>query len=285
MVRQGCGQDQNRIGLRMTKIPMSGFFVDDRSHLFAIRKRAALLTLGQRPETYSIPLQCGELAPTLEELSGILGFGVRIRGRHDSEIHLGKLRWEFTGVPHRAEKMMGGRALQVSISVGDAEGVGRHVPNLGDRGAFFYEDTVPPQALLIDKEWREQERERIQDAHEWAMIEDEPEVFREEVDLTIDHGPLLDCEIYSLRTFPMYLFREFLFVDRSKGRAHMSVVWATRWLDYLERVAWGPTIVGWLHHHLCSVVREARYMGGFVRSSSRSESGSTSPFLALFPVA
>ncbi|ERN12214.1 hypothetical protein AMTR_s00034p00188100 [Amborella trichopoda] len=94
------------------------------------------------------------------------------------------------------------------------------------------------------------------------MIEDELEVFWGEVDLTIDHGPLSDSEIYSLRAFLAYLFGKFLFVDRSKGRAHLSMVWATRRLDYLERVAWGPTIVGWLHHHLCSVVGGAHYLGG-----------------------
>ncbi|ERM98531.1 hypothetical protein AMTR_s00113p00105950 [Amborella trichopoda] len=42
----------------------------------------------------------------------------KIRGRHDSEIHIKKLRWEFTRVPHRAERMMGGRAPQFSVSVG-----------------------------------------------------------------------------------------------------------------------------------------------------------------------
>ncbi|ERN11859.1 hypothetical protein AMTR_s00020p00125080 [Amborella trichopoda] len=43
----------------------------------------------------------------------------KIRGRHDSEIHLGKLRWEFTGVPHCAERMMiGGCAPHVSVSMG-----------------------------------------------------------------------------------------------------------------------------------------------------------------------
>ncbi|ERN16690.1 hypothetical protein AMTR_s00051p00205990 [Amborella trichopoda] len=95
------------------------------------------------------------------------------------------------------------------------------------------------------------------------MIEDEQEVFREEVDLSIDRGPLSNSEIYSLWAFLAYLFREFLFVDRSKGRAHLSVVWATKRLDYLKRVAWGLVIVGWLHHHLCSVAKGARYLGGF----------------------
>ncbi|ERM95451.1 hypothetical protein AMTR_s00008p00255660 [Amborella trichopoda] len=69
------------------------------------------------------------------------------------------------------------------------------------------------------------------------MIEDEPEEFQEEVDLTIVHGPLLDSEIYSLRAF-------------------------LKRLDYLERVAWGPAIMGWLHDHLCSVARGACYFGG-----------------------
>ncbi|ERN18201.1 hypothetical protein AMTR_s00054p00218090 [Amborella trichopoda] len=143
----------------------------------------------------------------------------KIRGRHDSEINLGKLRWEFTGVPYRAERMIGGRAPCVSIFVGgrqshrgkapveedgagvsesvegesshplhegaarssgDVEGVGRDTLDLGDGSTFFYEDTVPPQVLLADEELREQERERICDAYEWAMIEDEIEVFRQE---------------------------------------------------------------------------------------------------------
>ncbi|ERN16687.1 hypothetical protein AMTR_s00051p00205240 [Amborella trichopoda] len=69
------------------------------------------------------------------------------------------------------------------------------------------------------------------------MIKDEPEVFREEVDLTTDPGPLLDSEIYSLCSF--CLFGEFLFVDRSKGQAHLSMVWGAKRLAYLERVAWG----------------------------------------------
>ncbi|ERN04674.1 hypothetical protein AMTR_s00076p00121030 [Amborella trichopoda] len=94
------------------------------------------------------------------------------------------------------------------------------------------------------------------------MIEDELEVFRQEVDLTIDHGPLSDSEIHSLQAFLVYLFGEFLFADRYKGRAHLSVIWMTRQLDYLERVAWGLAIVGLLHHHLCSVARGASYLGG-----------------------
>ncbi|ERN16613.1 hypothetical protein AMTR_s00051p00034040 [Amborella trichopoda] len=119
----------------------------------------------------------------------------KIKGRHDSEIHLGKLRWEFTRVPHRAERMIGGCAPHVSgyvgrrpshrgkalveedgVGVRDAEGVGCDTPDLGDGSAFFNEDTVPSQVLLTDEEWQEQ-RERIQDAHERAMIEDELEVW------------------------------------------------------------------------------------------------------------
>ncbi|ERM93738.1 hypothetical protein AMTR_s00004p00260860 [Amborella trichopoda] len=147
-------------------------------------------------------------------------------------------------------------------SSGDAKGVGRDTPNLGDGSSFFDEDTVPPHVSLTDEEWQGQERERIRDMHEQAMIEDKLKVFREEVDLTIDHGPLSDSEIYSLRAFLAYLFGEFLFVDRSKGRAHLSVVWATRHLYYLERLAWGPVIMGWLHYHLCGVAKGARYLGG-----------------------
>ncbi|ERN08838.1 hypothetical protein AMTR_s00015p00058540 [Amborella trichopoda] len=280
-----------------------GFFVECRSHLFAICKWVELLTPGQRLETCSIPLRFSKLTPTLEDVTLILGvrsegepflsipprmstsyasdckelLGIpfeEIRGRHDSKIHLGKLRWEFTGVPHRLERMIGGHA---PVSVGrrpshrekapveeddargesshpstggaarssrDAEGVGRDTPYLGDESAFFDEDTVPPLVLLTDEEWREQERERIRDAHELAMIEDELEVFRQEVDLTIDHGPLSDSEIHSMWAVLVCLFREFLFVGRFKGLAHLSVVWATRQLDYLERVAWGPVIVG-----------------------------------------
>ncbi|ERN10451.1 hypothetical protein AMTR_s00026p00231340 [Amborella trichopoda] len=115
----------------------------------------------------------------------------KIRGRHDSEIHLGKLRWEFIGVAHLARRMMGGRAPQgessypssrgVARSSGDEEGVGCDIPNLGDGSTFFDEDAVPPQTSLTDEEWREQERERIRDAHEQAMIEDEQEVFPEEI--------------------------------------------------------------------------------------------------------
>ncbi|ERN04717.1 hypothetical protein AMTR_s00076p00192250 [Amborella trichopoda] len=108
-------------------------------------------------------------------------------------------------------------------SSGDVEGVGRDIPDLGDGSTFFDEDTVPPQTSLTDEEWREQERERIWDAHERTMNEDEPEMFQEEVDLTIDHGPLSNSEIYSLWAFLAYLFGEFLFVHRSKGRAHLSV--------------------------------------------------------------
>ncbi|ERN11895.1 hypothetical protein AMTR_s00020p00202690 [Amborella trichopoda] len=88
------------------------------------------------------------------------------------------------------------------------------------------------------------------------------EVFRQEVDLTIDHGPLSDSEIYSLRAFLAYLFGEFLFVDQSKGRAHLSVVRATGQLDYLEQVAWGLVIMSELHYHVCSVARGARFLGG-----------------------
>ncbi|ERN16548.1 hypothetical protein AMTR_s00031p00150190 [Amborella trichopoda] len=214
----------------------------------------------ERPETCSIPLRCGELTPAPEEVTQILGvqsvgepflsipsgmstiyasdckelLGIpfeKIRGRHDSEIHLQKIRWEFTGVPHRVERRMGGRAPQVSVSVGrrpshkgkapveedgvgvsesvqgesshpsskcvarssrDAEGVVCDTPDLGDASTFYYEDTVPRQVSLTDDEW------------------------------------------------------EFLFVDRFKGQAHLSVVWVTRRLDYMERVAWGP-VIAWEH--------------------------------------
>ncbi|ERN03612.1 hypothetical protein AMTR_s00042p00211290 [Amborella trichopoda] len=40
------------------------------------------------------------------------------------------------------------------------------------------------------------------------------------------------------------------------------MVWAAKDLDFLERVAWGWAIVGWLHHHLCGVAKGARYLGG-----------------------
>ncbi|ERM93883.1 hypothetical protein AMTR_s00139p00081730 [Amborella trichopoda] len=201
-----------------------GFFVDCRSPLFAIRKWAALLTPGQRQalaqigfweiyrirpfsldralimelslryrsETCSILLRCSEVAPTLADVTRILGarsegesflsippgmstsyasdykelFGIpfeKIKGRHDSEIHLGKLRWEFTGVPHCAERMIGGRAPPISIFLGrrpsrwgkglmEEDGVGgmqrefgRDTPYLSDGSTFFDEDTVPPQ--------------------------------------------------------------------------------------------------------------------------------------------
>ncbi|ERN12074.1 hypothetical protein AMTR_s00035p00192740 [Amborella trichopoda] len=87
----------------------------------------------------------------------------KIKGRHDSEIHLGKLRWDFTGVPHLTERMMGGRAPQgesshpssrgAARSSGDAEQVERDIPYLCDGSAFFYVDTAPPQALLTDEDW------------------------------------------------------------------------------------------------------------------------------------
>ncbi|ERN12240.1 hypothetical protein AMTR_s00034p00218780 [Amborella trichopoda] len=186
----------------------------------------------------------------------------KIRGRHDSKISLGKIRWEFTGVSHRAERMIGGRASRVSVSVsrrpshrgkapmeedaaevsesvqgesshpstegaarssGDAEVAGHDTPDLGYRSALFDEDMVSPQVSLTDEEWREQEREGIWDAHEWAM-KDESKVFREGVDLTIDHGPLSDM--------------------------------------------WPEKPTTW----------------GVVRSSSRSGHGSTSSFLTRFPV-
>ncbi|ERM97838.1 hypothetical protein AMTR_s00118p00101010, partial [Amborella trichopoda] len=173
----------------------------------------------------------------------------KFRGRHDSEIHLGKQWWEFTGVPHHAKRMIGGRAPHVSVSVGrrpshrgkatveedgpgvsesvqresshpstggagrssgDAERVEHDTPNLGDGSAFSDEDTVPPQLYLTDEEWREQERERIRDAHERAMIEDE------------------------------------LKAVRLLGASGM-----------------GPAIVDWLHHHLCSVARGACFLGGY----------------------
>ncbi|ERM98767.1 hypothetical protein AMTR_s00082p00164090 [Amborella trichopoda] len=86
------------------------------------------LCLRYRLEACSIPLRCGEpllsippgmstsYASDCKELLGIPF--EKVRGRHDSEIHLGKLRWEFTGVPHCAKRMMGGRAPQDSVSVG-----------------------------------------------------------------------------------------------------------------------------------------------------------------------
>ncbi|ERN11858.1 hypothetical protein AMTR_s00020p00124950 [Amborella trichopoda] len=82
------------------------------------------------------------------------------------------------------------------------------------------------------------------------MIEDKLEAFRQEVDLIIDHGPLSNSEIYSLRAILAYLFGEFLFVDRSKGRAHLSMVWTTRQLDYLEGLFNLPSGLGvGAHHH------------------------------------
>ncbi|ERN10447.1 hypothetical protein AMTR_s00026p00224190 [Amborella trichopoda] len=128
-------------------------------------------------------------ASDYKDLLGILF--EKIWGRHELEINLGKLRWEFTVVPHHAERMMGG---WVSVTVGrrlshkgktpmeeddadasdseqgesshpssrgatrsseDAEGVGRNISDLGDGSAVFDEDTVPPQAWLTDEEWQE----------------------------------------------------------------------------------------------------------------------------------
>ncbi|ERM93759.1 hypothetical protein AMTR_s00004p00269090 [Amborella trichopoda] len=69
------------------------------------------------------------------------------------------------------------------------------------------------------------------------MIEDEPEVLRQEVDLTIDHGPLSDDERCSLQAFLVYLFREFLFPDQSKGRAHLLVIdWTPMRVDPIPPV-------------------------------------------------
>ncbi|ERM97702.1 hypothetical protein AMTR_s00121p00041020 [Amborella trichopoda] len=152
--------------------------------------------------------------------------------------------------------MIGGHAPHISVSVGRRPSHGGKAPVEDDSAG------VSESVQGVAEEWRQQERERIRDAHERTMIEDEQEVFQEEVDLTIDHGPLSDSEIYSLQSFLAYLFEEFLFVDRLKGRAHLSMVWVTKQLDYLERVAWGPAIVGWLHYHLCSVGRGAHYLGG-----------------------
>ncbi|ERM96818.1 hypothetical protein AMTR_s00128p00058460, partial [Amborella trichopoda] len=145
------------------------------------------LCLRYRSETCSIPLRCGNLAPTLEDVTQILG--VRSEGepffsippgmstsyasncKELLEIRLEKLRWEFTEVPHRAERMMGGRASQVSALVeedgagesesvqgefshplsrcaaqssGDAERDGCDIPDLGNGSTFFDEDTMPP---------------------------------------------------------------------------------------------------------------------------------------------
>ncbi|ERN10455.1 hypothetical protein AMTR_s00026p00235040 [Amborella trichopoda] len=145
----------------------NGFYVECRSHLFAIRKWAELLTpeqrqalariglwevcrirpfsldcaliselfLRYRPKTDSNPLRCGELAPTLEDVTRIFGIppkssisyasyyngllGVpykNIKGRRESEIRLGKLRLEFTRVLHCAEGMMGRHAPHILIS-------------------------------------------------------------------------------------------------------------------------------------------------------------------------
>ncbi|ERN10463.1 hypothetical protein AMTR_s00026p00249050 [Amborella trichopoda] len=160
------------------------------------------LCLRYRLDTCSIPLRCGELAPTLEDVTRILEvrsegrpflsiplgmftsyaadykelLDIRLektRERHDSKIHLGKLRWEFTGVAHCVERMIGGGAPRVSASMGkrpshkgrppygggwcwgDAEGVGRDTSDLGDGSAFFDEDTVPPQVSLTNEEWKD----------------------------------------------------------------------------------------------------------------------------------
>ncbi|ERN18495.1 hypothetical protein AMTR_s00192p00040340 [Amborella trichopoda] len=240
------------------------------SPLFAIRKWAELLTLGQRqalawislwevfrirpfsfycalitelclrykPETGSIPLRCVERALTLEDVTRILGvrseglsillkssisyasdfkelLGIpfeKIKGRSESDIQLGKLRWDFTHVPRSAEGMTSGRAPHISISVASRpshkEGVGCDIPELDDIDI----DVVPPPVLLFDEEWREKEKERIREVHERAMIEDEPEVFHQELDLTINHWPLSDDERYSLRSFLTYLFGELCFM-------------------------------------------------------------------------
>ncbi|ERN12943.1 hypothetical protein AMTR_s00050p00224980 [Amborella trichopoda] len=143
----------------------------------------------------------------------------KIRGRHDLEIQFGKLWWEFTGIPHSAERMIGGRAPHISVSVEvmlDHQGIQKELSAILLILVMGDEDTVPPQIVRY-----------------------------------------IPYET-SLHT----CLGIFLFVDRSKGRAHLSVVWATRQLDYLERVAWGPAVVGWLHYHLCSVARGACYLGG-----------------------
>ncbi|ERN16671.1 hypothetical protein AMTR_s00051p00177750 [Amborella trichopoda] len=212
-------------GFQRQALAQIGLWVVCRIRPFSVdRPLITELCLRYRLETCSIPLQCGELAPTLEDVTRILGgsegepflgiplgmstsyasdckdvLGIlfeKIRGRHDLDIHLGKLRWEFTAVPHRAERMIGGRSPQVLVFVcrrpshkgkapvgewclvsesiqgessrsssrsaarssGDAKGVKSDIPDLSDGSAIFDEDTMPPQVSLTDEEWREQER-------------------------------------------------------------------------------------------------------------------------------
>ncbi|ERN12185.1 hypothetical protein AMTR_s00034p00129610 [Amborella trichopoda] len=228
-----------------------------------------------RLETCSIPLRCGELAPTLEDVTQILGvwsegepllcipqgmftsygsyckgiLGIpfeKIRGRYDSEIHLGKLRWEFTGVLHYAERMIGGRAPQVSVSVGRRPSHKGQAP-VEEDGAGVSESMQGESSYPLSRGAAQSSGDAKGVGHDIPDLGDESS---------------FSIEIYSLRAFLAHLFREFLFVGRSKDRAHLSMVWATRRLDYLEQVAWGLVIVGWLHHDLCSVDRGARYLRG-----------------------
>ncbi|ERM98417.1 hypothetical protein AMTR_s00072p00102490 [Amborella trichopoda] len=118
------------------------------------------------------------------------------------------------------------RALAESSvrSSGDPEGVECDSPKLDDVDM----DAVPPPTLLSDEEWREQERERIRDTHEWAMIEDEPKVIRQEVDLTIDHGPLSDEGWIILSKWPgvrrLWAGYTIIFVVSPRGPAIRGIV-------------------------------------------------------------
>ncbi|ERN12030.1 hypothetical protein AMTR_s00165p00071670 [Amborella trichopoda] len=53
-------------------------------------------------------------------------------------------------------------------------------------------------------------------------------------------------EVQGLRAFLMFLFGDFLFVDRSKGWAKYKIAWPTGDLEHLERVARAPAILAWL---------------------------------------
>ncbi|ERN12055.1 hypothetical protein AMTR_s00035p00152670 [Amborella trichopoda] len=139
----------------------------------------------QGPETCSILLRSGQLAPTLEDITWILGvrsegepflsippglstsyasdskelLGIpfeKIRGKHDSDIHLGKLRRPFyKGKAPVEEDDAGVSESMQGESSQPSSSVGCDTPDHGDGSAFFDEDTVPPQASLADEEARE----------------------------------------------------------------------------------------------------------------------------------
>ncbi|ERN18242.1 hypothetical protein AMTR_s00055p00086220 [Amborella trichopoda] len=122
-----------------------GFYVDCKSHFFAIRKWVELLTPRQRQALVRIasrPSQKGK-AP-MEEDNESRGPGVS-----------GSVQGESTLPQSRAA--VWALAMSSVRSSGDLEGVECDAPELDDvdmdGAAFLDEDTVPPPVLLSDEEW------------------------------------------------------------------------------------------------------------------------------------